>query len=152
MKKIPVITVIGSVNIDLITKTERLPLPGETLFGKNFLISFGGKGANQAIAASRLGGKVNFLFCVGNDFFGKIVIENLKKENIEIMPVISSSGISTGIAIIIVDNKGENSIIVNSGANYELNRKDIENKKNSIFKSDIIVLQLEIPLILFIMQ
>jgi len=146
MEKIPVITVIGSSNVDLVVKTERHPSKGETLLGKGFFIYPGGKGSNQAVVLSRLGAKVNFISCVGNDFFGDIIIKNFKKEGIKTKSIIRKSGISSGIAVIIVDIKGENSIVVNPGANYRLNKNDIEKHKKLIFSSDIILSQLEIPI------
>ncbi|HOK56219.1 MAG TPA: ribokinase [bacterium] len=146
MKRTPVITVIGSSNIDLVVKTSHYPSPGETVFGKQFFMCPGGKGANQAVVASRLGAKVNFISCIGNDFFGDVIIKNLKKENIKTESIIRDPGSPSGIALIIIDKKGENSIVVNPGANYKLGKKDIEKHKKLIFSSDILLLQLEIPI------
>lgn len=146
MKKKPVIAVVGSSNVDLVIRTSRHPSQGETVFGNKFFMCPGGKGANQAVVASKLGAKVNFISCVGNDFFGDLIIKNLKKEGIETKSIIRTSKTSSGIALIIVDKKGENSIVVSPGANYKLNKKDIEKHKSLIFSSDILVLQLEIPI------
>ena len=146
MEKTPVITVVGSSNVDLVVKTKRHPLPGETLSGDSFFMCPGGKGANQAVVIAKLGAKVNFISCIGNDFFGDIIIKNLRKEGIKTESIIRKSGISSGIAFIIVDKKGENSIVVNSGANYRLNKYDIEKHKKLIFSSNIILSQLEIPI------
>ncbi|MCM8786216.1 MAG: ribokinase [Candidatus Omnitrophica bacterium] len=145
-ERIPVITVVGSSNVDLVVKTSHYPSSGETVIGDKFFICPGGKGANQAVVVSRLGAKVNFISCIGDDFFGDIILNNLKKEKIETKTIIRKSKVSSGIALIIVDKKGENSIVVSPGANYRLNKKDIEKNKKYILSADVIVLQLEIPM------
>ncbi|MFN4226715.1 MAG: ribokinase [Candidatus Ratteibacteria bacterium] len=146
MRKKPVICVVGSSNVDLVVKTSTYPSGGETVIGDKFFICPGGKGANQAVVASRLGAKVNFISCIGNDFFGDLILNNLRKEKIETNSIIRKPKISSGVALIIVDKKGENAIVVSPGANYKLNKKDIEKNKKYIQSADILVLQLEIPI------
>ncbi len=141
MKKI---LVVGSINIDLFIKTKKIPIVGETLFGDTFEIFCGGKGANQAVAASRLGANVSFIGAVGDDINGEIALENLKKENINIEAVKVVKGVPTGIANIISSN-GDNSIIVVKGANEKVDEQYIDEVKDMIINSDIVLIQNEIP-------
>ncbi|MBO4753118.1 MAG: ribokinase, partial [Bacteroidales bacterium] len=114
MKKL---VVIGSSNMDLVVSTEQFPQPGQTVMGKKFMTNFGGKGANQAVAASLLGGDVTFVCKVGNDNYGSKMIEQFRRYGIDTRYVTSTDQAATGIAVITVDAKGENTIVVASGAN-----------------------------------
>lgn len=140
------ILVIGSLNTDMVIQTEKIPLVGETILGGNFFMNTGGKGANQAVAASRLGAKVSFIGKVGDDIFGRKSIQSLKEEGIEVTHVGIVPGVSSGVAMITVDKKGENAIVVAPGANYKLNTDDIENASGLFYTHDFILLQLEIPM------
>lgn len=140
------ILVIGSINMDLIVSTDEIPKIGETVLGKSLTQNPGGKGANQAVAASKLGGSVDFLGMVGEDIYGEKALESIKKGGVNTDSIKRLRDTSTGIAVISVDSKGDNNIIVIQGANNEIDKEYIENNKNLIEKSDIIVIQLEIPL------
>lgn len=142
MKKI---FVVGSANTDMVVKAATLPLPGETLLGGTFFMNAGGKGANQAVAAARLGGNVTLVAKVGNDIFGKQTIEGLQKENINTDFVFTDDTAPSGVALIMVNEEGENCIVVAPGANANLLPADIETV-NAINEAAIILLQLEIPL------
>jgi ribokinase len=140
------ITVVGSSNTDMIIKVPRLPLPGETVLGGRFFTSPGGKGANQAVAAARGGGEVTFIARTGSDIFGKQAIERYKKDHINVSYMIEDKDAPSGMAEIIVDDKGNNLIAVAPGANLNLSVYDIIAAKETIAKSDILLVQLEIPL------
>lgn len=140
------IVVIGSCNTDMVIKVERLPDPGETILGGNFIMNNGGKGANQAVAAARLGGDVTFICKVGNDVFGHKAVEMLRKEGIETTYAGVALQESSGIALINVDQKGENTIVVASGANGTLSVDDIKKAEFVIKKSSILIMQLETPI------
>ena len=140
------ILVIGSSNTDMVIKTEKFPEPGETLLGGVFLMNPGGKGANQAVAASRLGGKVTFITKRGNDLFGNQTVGLLMREGIETDYIVKDPVLPSGVALITVDASGENSIVVASGANGNLLPKDIPVDLFSSGKYDILLLQLEIPM------
>lgn len=137
--------VIGSMNVDQIVVTNRIPKIGETVIGSSFQIVPGGKGANQAVAASRLGGNVDFVGCVGTDLNGTFLIENFKKNNIDTSNIIKIPNATTGIASINVCN-GENNIIVVPGANYMITKDIIDKYKDKILNSKTVLLQLEIPI------
>lgn len=139
------IVVIGSVNVDMVVKTSRLPKPGETVLGGTFFMNAGGKGANQAVAAERLGGNVTFITKVGNDIFGKQAIENFQKEKINTRFIFTHKDEASGAALIIINEEGENCIVVAPGANAHLLPEDIE-KVTNLSGADIILMQLEIPL------
>jgi len=139
------IFVIGSSNTDMVVKTERLPLPGETRLGGTFFMNAGGKGANQAVAAARLGGRVTLVTKLGNDIFGKQTLEGFKKENIDTRYVFFDESVASGTALIIVDKEGENSIVVAPGANANLLPADIQKVKN-IGEAAVLLMQLEIPM------
>lgn len=143
MKKI---AVIGSNMFDLVTNTERMPKSGETLEAPSFDMGFGGKGANQAIAAAKLGADVLMLSKVGDDVFGPNTIENFKANGIDTTYVDVVAGMSSGVAPIFVDPTGQNSILIIKGANNSLLPVDVERAMEDIKKCDLIVLQLEIPL------
>ncbi|WP_010294127.1 ribokinase [Clostridium senegalense] len=139
------IAVIGSANADLVTKTNKLPKPGETLIGEGFFIGEGGKGLNQAVAASRIGGDVNFFGAIGKDTHGEFLLESMKKNNLKVKNIKICEQIKTGIANIMLCD-GENSIVIVAGANSKCNIEYINSIKEKILECDIIVLQLEIPL------
>lgn len=139
------ILVIGSMNIDLVIETAVIPSLGETILGSGFMSAPGGKGANQAVASARLGGNVTMVGCVGIDIFGKDLINNLIENNVNIDNISVINEVGTGVAMIVV-NDGNNFIIVNSGANFMLVPKTIDQVESLIKDSDILVLQLEIPL------
>ena len=138
--------VVGSLNIDVLITADRPPRKGETVLGTGFGLFPGGKGANQAVAAARLGGEVSFICKTGNDIFGQQAIEGFKDEGINIEHIVSDKENPSGIALINVDKKGENSIVVAPGANNTLSKEDIKLARKKVGKIDIILLQLEIPL------
>lgn len=141
----PSIVVVGSLNVDHTLRVPRIPAPGETLTSSSMLTCFGGKGANQAVAAARAGGRVAMIGCVGVDDFGTRYIEALKAEGIDTTGVLRSET-PTGSAFIAVDDAGENSIIVNPGANHAITVADIEKHAGLIRGADALLLQLECPL------
>jgi len=140
------IVVVGSSNTDVVVKTERLPVPGETVLGNSFMMNPGGKGANQAVAASRLGGNVTFITKTGNDLFGRQSIELFTEENINTNFIFSDSNHPSGVALIMVDSLGENCIVVASGANMSLSSSDIKKASNAFEQAGILLMQLEIPM------
>lgn len=140
------IVVIGSSNTDMVIKCDHLPAPGETILGGNFFLNAGGKGANQAVAAARLNGDVTFIAKVGNDVFGKQAIELFDKENINTEYIFIDEKNPSGVALINVDAKGENSITVAQGANGNLLVDDIKMLSHVIEQADIILMQLETPI------
>mgnify|MGYP000163472440 FL=1 len=142
----PRIVVIGSSNTDMVVKSERLPAPGETVTGGQFLMAAGGKGANQAVAAARLGAEVTFIAKVGSDMFGEQAIGGYRKEGIRTEFILRDPRRATGVALILVDRKGENLISVASGANHALSPDDVRRAAEPIRAADVVVLQLEIPL------
>lgn len=139
------IYVVGSINTDLVINTPYIPKAGETLTGSGFFTAHGGKGANQAVAAARLGGKVTMCGCVGNDDFGLLSRESLKKEGIDVENVRVIDGVPTGTAVIIVEN-GNNRIILDKGANACLTEKDIDKVLGNAKTGDIYLTQLENPI------
>ena len=138
------VVVIGSANIDLVSSVASLPVPGETVLGNSFIKTPGGKGANQAVAASKLGGEVSFVGCIGSDQEGEILRSSLKNANVNCDFLISRPEVSTGNAMIGVDAEGNNSIIVNSGANNALTQEDIVAAKEIVESAQIVLMQLEI--------
>jgi ribokinase len=140
------IVVIGSTNTDMVVKASRIPAPGETILGGRFLMNPGGKGANQAVAAARLGGDVTFVAKVGDDLFGREAKALFEKEGIGTDYVFTATSEPSGVALIMVDGKGENCIAVASGANGALSPHDIDEAENKIAHADIVLLQLETPL------
>lgn len=139
------IIVIGSCNTDMVIKSDRLPVPGETILGGTFFMNSGGKGANQAVAVARLGGRVSFVAKTGNDIFGKQSIELYQTEHINTDYVFSDAKEPSGVALITVDAHGENCIVVASGANAHLMPKDVEHARKEVESGDILLMQLEIP-------
>ena len=140
------IVVIGSANTDLVVKTDRMPSPGETILGGSFMMSGGGKGANQAVAASRLGGEVTFVARVGNDLFGERALAGYRAERLDVRHVTRDATVPSGVALICVDGAAENSIVVAPGANERLSPEDVDRAEAEIAAADFVVLQLEIPL------
>jgi len=140
------IVVVGSSNTDMVIKTAHLPVPGETILGGEFFMNPGGKGANQAVAAAKLGGDVVFVAKVGNDIFGQEAVQGFKKEGINTGFVVTDPENPSGVATIMVDDKGENCIAVASGANNALSSADIDQAREQIQAADILLMQLETPL------
>jgi len=138
----PNILVVGSLNADLVVRTPRFPQPGETISGDDLQVIPGGKGANQAVAAARLGANVSMLGRVGRDNFGDFLLGNLKTNNVD-THLVQRDDASTGTATIIVDAKGQNSIVLSAGANGQVSSADVEHASFSTF--DLLLLQLEIP-------
>ncbi len=143
MKKI---LVIGSSNTDMVIKTRKFPAPGETILGGRFFMNPGGKGANQAVAARRLGGIVSFVGKIGNDIFGKQAMQLLEDEGIRIDFVATDSANPSGVAMITVDAEGENSIVVAPGSNGTLSPIDVDQAATELNDADLVLLQLETPL------
>ncbi len=142
MKK--TITVIGSSNVDMIMKMEKLPRLGETVTDAEFFQVYGGKGANTAVGAARAGGNVNFVNCVGDDIFSDPMVENFRKDGINTEFVFKEKGISSGTALIMIGGKGDNYLSVSPGANYRLTPDYIDKADKAIAESDIIIIQNEI--------
>ncbi len=140
------ITVVGSLNMDLVVKMPRIPSPGETLIGGEFKTHPGGKGANQAVAAARMGGDVYMVGCTGEDAFGRELRSTLEKDGINTSCVFTHPTAATGVALIQVDSQGRNSIAVAPGANYQLTGEDVKQAFEKIGHFDILVVQFEIPI------
>ena len=140
------ILVVGSSNTDMVIKTLHFPSPGETILGGRFLMNAGGKGANQAVSAVRLGGLVTFVGKIGNDIFGKQAVQQLEAEGININFVSVDRVNPSGVALITVDSKGENSIVVASGSNGTLSPDDFDKANDELDKSEFVLMQLEIPI------
>lgn len=139
------IGVVGSINMDLVIKTDRIPQKGETIIGNNLTDFPGGKGANQAVAISRLGESVTMFGCVGRDQYGECLIQNFKDEKVDASYVKEIDGVSTGIAVITVC-EDDNSIIVIPGANNYVDKDYIDSIKDKILEHNLIILQNEIPM------
>ena len=140
------IVVLGSSNTDMIIKTARIPKPGETILGGEFSIAAGGKGANQAVAAARAGGDVVFIGRVGDDMFGKQAVNGFREDGIAVDYVITDANAPSGVALIFVDEHGENSIAVASGANAQVSPKDVNAAGDVIASAGMLLMQLEIPI------
>ena len=140
------IVVVGSSNTDMIIKAPRIPKRGETVLGGQFSMAPGGKGAIQAVAAARAGGDVVFIARVGSDFFGERAIKSFHLDRIDASLISKDREEPSGIALVLVDEEGRNSIAVATGANAKLSRNDIENSRNAIAAADILLMQLEIPM------
>jgi ribokinase len=146
MGKRPRIAVVGSANIDLTTFTSQFPKPGETIFAEKFDLGFGGKGANQAVAARLCGADVFMVARVGDDLFGPATIENFRKQGIDVTHVKQINGLSSGVAPIFVEPSGQNRILVVKGANDALRPAHVDQAAEMLKTADCIVLQFEIPL------
>lgn len=142
----PRVVVVGSANVDLTTFTDQFPRPGETIFGRSFDLGFGGKGANQAVAARLCGAEVAMVARVGDDLFGPATIANFSARGIDTSHVQITPGVSSGVAPIFVDSSGQNRILVVKGANDSLRPADVEQAGHLLERADCIVLQLEIPI------
>ncbi|MDM9381765.1 ribokinase [Chlorogloeopsis sp. ULAP01] len=140
------VIVFGSINIDLVTTVSRLPLPGETLLGRNFFQAPGGKGANQAVALARLGIPTQMVGRVGADSFGEELLKSLQASGVQTENVFVDETISSGVAAIAVDDAGENQIIVVPGANGRVNQDDVERLSRLLPQASALLLQLEIPM------
>ena len=139
------IVVVGSSNTDMVVKSDRIPAPGETVVGGTFFLAPGGKGANQAVAAARLGADVCFVSRVGSDAFGDQAIAGYEQDGIGTDYIGRDSDDATGVALILVDSEGENAISVASGANHAMSIGDIEAAADIIRAADVLVMQLESP-------
>lgn len=142
----PVITVVGSLNMDLVARSPRIPQPGETIIGGALLTMPGGKGANQAVAAARLGAATAMVGKVGQDAFAAPLLQNLAEVSVDHTFVQQDAATATGAALIVVDDAGENSIVVTPGANHQLTPADIEAAETVITTAKVLLLQLEVPL------
>ncbi|MGC9453333.1 MAG: ribokinase [Phycisphaerae bacterium] len=146
MSNRPKILVVGSINMDLAVRAARMPAPGETLLGEGFTMSPGGKGANQAVAAARLGGECRMIGRVGDDPFGRTLLDNLRTEGVACDDVAVTERVASGTAMIVVDANGENSIVVAGGANLRVTPDDLFGRAEAFDWADIVLLQLELPL------
>jgi ribokinase len=140
----PKIVVVGSFNVDLASYMHRMPKPGETVHGREFMIGPGGKGSNQAVAAARLGAEVTFIGRIGTDVFAPYALELWEREGINLQLVVQDPNNPTGVAAIFVDESGENRIVVTLGANLKVSKEDIDLAKNAISQADLLLTQLEI--------
>lgn len=147
MKKTKIV-VVGSSNTDMVVKSRRIPAPGETVVGGEFLVAAGGKGANQAVAAARLGAEVQFVSRVGADAFGDQAIAGYRRDGINTDLIARDPDNATGVALILIDEAGENAISVASGANHAMSLEDIDRAATAIRGADVLVMQLELPLII----
>ncbi len=144
-KRVPAICVVGACNIDLISYVSRMPAWGETLHGTRFQMGFGGKGANQAVMAAKLGAQVTMISKVGADVFGENTLKNFQRFGIATQHVHVTDQASSGVAPITVDAEGRNAIIIVTGANDLLTDAEIEAARSAIAASDVLVCQLEVP-------
>jgi ribokinase len=140
------IVVVGSLNADLVTRVDRFPAPGETVTAKSFAIHPGGKGANQAYAAARLGGRVAMVGCIGGDAYGERLLQSLRSAGVDVSPVHRDAEAPTGLALITLDASGENQIVVVPGANARLTPALVQAHEARIAAAAVVLLQLEVPL------
>jgi ribokinase len=140
------VVVVGSVNLDIVVPVTRHPAPGATVLGGDHRRHRGGKGANQAVAAARLGQKVEFVGCVGDDDAGRTLVSGLQDDGVGVDHVRVDPGAPTGLALITVDQEGENAIVVSPGANARLAPLDLEQVTSLLERTDALLLQLEVPL------
>lgn len=141
------VLIVGSANMDLVLRTERLPTPGETVAGSDYFEAFGGKGANQAVAAARAGARVALVAAVGEDAFGRACAEQYRREGLDLTHLKIAEDRPTGVAMILVDAEGRNMIAVNPGANAALTEADIAAIPEEVFAAArVVAVQLEIPL------
>ncbi|MBP1659752.1 MAG: ribokinase [Candidatus Aminicenantes bacterium] len=140
------VLVVGSSNTDMVIRVPHIPRPGETVLGTDLTMAGGGKGANQAVAAARAGGRVTLVARVGDDVFGGQAVAAFAADGLETRFVLRTPGISSGVALINVDDRGENSISVASGANARLSVEDVKSAAAAFEEADIVLLQLESPL------
>lgn len=142
----PRILVVGSSNTDMIARVPRIPRPGETILGGEFITAAGGKGANQAVAAARAGGEVTFIARVGNDMFGERALTGFQRDRIKVKYIRRDSYQPSGVALIFVSDSGENSIAVAPGANAQLSPDDVKRAQTEFKRADVLLTQLETPL------
>jgi ribokinase len=140
------VVILGSINMDLVVKTPRFPQPGETLTGHTFFTAPGGKGANQAVAAGKLGADTHMVGRVGKDVFGETLLESLKKNGVDISSVAQDEEQPSGTAVIFVDDKAENEIVIVAGANGAVGKADIERLDDILQSNGQLLLQLEVPM------
>jgi ribokinase len=138
--------IIGSITIDLVARAPRLPRPGETVLGSSFASFEGGKGANQAVAAARMGAEVTLVGAVGNDDHGARILAALAAEGLDLKHIARRDGVPTGVSLIGIDDAGENAIIATSGANMTLSPADVDAARAAIAAADLLLMQLEVPM------
>ena len=141
----PKIAVVGSINMDLVVRCDHLPEKGETVIAEQSVELPGGKGANQAVAASRFGGDVSMIGRVGDDSFASRLVDKLKEEKVSVEHVCSTDNCASGIAVVMVENSGENSIVVSPGSNAHVDQSDLKSAIRTLTNSDAVLLQLEVP-------
>jgi ribokinase len=146
MRSRPRIVIVGSANTDMVVKAPRIPGPGETVIGSDLMMAAGGKGANQAVAAARLGARVTLVARLGTDMFGDQAIVGYQREGIDTTYIVRDGEHPSGIALICVDARGENSIAVASGANAHLTPSDVDRARQVIAGAHVMLVQLEVPL------
>jgi len=144
--KSPTICVVGSINLDMNAYVERFPRPGETLHGHRFTTGYGGKGANQAVMAARLGSIVSMVGRVGDDIFGQDMRRNLAGEGIHTDFVFESKGVSSGVAVITIEESGQNNIVVIAGANGLVTPEDVQQAQPAITGAQVLLCQMEVPM------
>ncbi|MDT3611001.1 ribokinase [Cronobacter sakazakii] len=145
MKSAGQLVVLGSINADHILNLEAFPAPGETVTGSQYQVAFGGKGANQAVAAGRSGADIAFIACVGEDDIGERIRQQLSRDNIDVAPVSAVAGESTGVALIFVNGEGENVIGIHAGANASLTPERVNQQREKIANARALLMQLESP-------
>ncbi|NIP22948.1 MAG: ribokinase [Phycisphaerae bacterium] len=145
-QEVPTIAVVGSSNMDLVVKSNRIPVTGETILGGDFIMVPGGKGANQAVAAAKLGARVFFIAKLGDDIFGSQSLNNFEKEGVNTKYVLQTKDAPSGVALIMVDDDGNNVIVVAPGANLKLKQEDVKEAESDIALSGALVAQLEVPI------
>ncbi len=139
------ITVVGSINMDLMIRASNLPLPGETVIADTKVENPGGKGANQAVAAARMGADVTMIGCVGDDSFATQLLQNLKGEGVDTSHITRRENTASGVAVVMVEESGENAILVVPGANGLVSQQEIDRARQAICDNDILLMQLEVP-------
>lgn len=140
------LVVLGSINADHILNIEQFPRPGETVIGQQYNVAFGGKGANQAVAAGRSGADIAFIACVGDDDIGERVRQQLTADKIDTQPIEAIKGATTGVALIFVNSDGENVIGINAGANSAVTPEYLRRYQQQVIDADALLMQLESPL------
>jgi ribokinase len=146
MSEKPPITVLGSINTDLVLRVPHIPLPGETLLGADMAVLQGGKGANQAVAASRVGGAVTMIGCLGDDGYGDVAVRTLATEGLAVTHVRRVAGVPSGVAVVALAASGENSIIVSPGANAQVSADDVAQGLRDAAAGGVAIAQLEVPI------
>tara|TARA_R110002095_G_scaffold204042_2_gene186497 strand:- start:1699 stop:2631 length:933 start_codon:yes stop_codon:yes gene_type:complete len=139
------ITVLGSINMDLMIRAAKLPLPGETVIADSKVENPGGKGANQAVAAARMGADVTMIGCVGDDSFAEQLLQNLQAESVDTSHIMRKQNTTSGVAVVMVEASGENAILVVPGANGLVSQQEIEQARQAICDSHLLLMQLEVP-------